>query len=88
MAGIVLDGLAQVIAAQGLDAATHALFLRGADFEDQVSPGLQVTAGLFKQAFDDGVSARTAVQGQVRLVIADARRQLQGCLPGRYRADC
>jgi hypothetical protein len=75
MTGEIPNGGQQAVAGVGGQSLAGGQFLRCADLDQQPAASFQVFGGLSDEAVEEGETIRSAVQGQVRLIVADAGGQ-------------
>ncbi len=83
-----MDGRCQLIARKLADALAHGLFLGRSNFDEKIASRLQTRAGLLDKSLENRETVRAAIQSQVRLKIAHARRQRLDGIMRECRADC
>ena len=76
VAGMVEQGIREIVAAVLLDARAGGFFLRRADFDDEIAGRFEVVARLGQKPVEYGEAVRSAVERDPRFIIADAWRQL------------
>ena len=75
MAGAVENGVCQLILGVGRDSLSRRQMLGRADFDDKMPAWDQVAAGLVHQSIENGETAGSAVESQVRFVVPYSGRQ-------------
>src|SRR5262249_38252565 len=68
-------GRPQLVTRQGFYALPRGFLLRRANLQDEIAAGREESPRLVHQAVEHGEAARPAVEGHMRLVVADAGRQ-------------